>query len=51
MGGKWINIIAILLLQKPAIKVLKDYEDQKAMGIDPVFDPEELGIKNRSVWK
>ncbi|ADR19760.1 alanine/glycine:cation symporter family protein [Calditerrivibrio nitroreducens] len=47
----WINIIAILLLQKPAIKVLKDYEDQKAMGIDPVFDPEKLGIKNSSAWK
>ncbi len=33
----WLNIIAILLLQKTAFTCLKDYEAQQAQGIDPVF--------------
>ena len=36
----WVNIIAILLLQKPALVALKDYEKQKKEGKDPVFDPD-----------
>ena len=46
----WLNIGAILLLQKPAFACLKDYEAQKAMGLDPVFHPEKLGIKNADYW-
>jgi AGCS family alanine or glycine:cation symporter len=46
----WLNIIAILILQKPALLCLKDYEAQKAAGRDPVFDPGTLGIKNASLW-
>ena len=46
----WLNIIAILILQKPAIQALKDYEAQKKAGKDPTFDPEALGIKNASLW-
>jgi AGCS family alanine or glycine:cation symporter len=46
----WLNIIAILLLQKPAIQALKDYEAQKKAGRDPVFDPDALGIKNATLW-
>jgi AGCS family alanine or glycine:cation symporter len=46
----WLNIIAILILQKPAILALKDYEAQKKAGRDPVFDPEALGIKNATFW-
>lgn len=48
----WLNIIAIILLQKPAIKILRDYERQTKTGIkEPVFDPEKLGIKNAELWK
>lgn len=47
----WLNIIAILLLTKPALKVLKDYEAQKKEGKDPVFDPVKLGIKNAEFWE
>ncbi|GGE68349.1 alanine/glycine:cation symporter family protein [Priestia taiwanensis] len=47
----WINIIAILLLQKPALIALKDYEKQKKEGKDPIFKPEELGIKNADFWE
>lgn len=46
----WLNLIAILLLAKPALKTLKDYENQKKQGLDPVFDPEALGIKNADYW-
>ncbi|WP_333473056.1 alanine:cation symporter family protein [Crassaminicella thermophila] len=46
----WLNIIAIILLTKPGVATLKDYEEQKAKGIDPVFDPRKLGIKNAELW-
>lgn len=46
----WLNLIAILILAKPALQTLKDYEDQKAKGLDPVFDPTKLGIKNADYW-
>ena len=46
----WLNIIAIIIIQKPALKALKDYEMQKAQGKDPQFDPEALGIENADFW-
>jgi AGCS family alanine or glycine:cation symporter len=46
----WLNIIAILILQKPAMQALKDYESQKQAGRDPQFDPDALGIKNATLW-
>lgn len=46
----WLNIIAILFLQVPALKCLKDYSAQKAAGKDPQFDPEALGIQNAEFW-
>ncbi|MGH8241320.1 MAG: alanine/glycine:cation symporter family protein, partial [Steroidobacteraceae bacterium] len=45
-----LNIIAILLLQKPALLALEDYEAQKRLGKDPVFDPQKLGIANAQLW-
>ncbi|MDC7288892.1 alanine:cation symporter family protein [Blautia schinkii] len=46
-----VNIIAILLLGGTAVKILKDYSAQRAKGNDPVFRPDELGIKNTTCWK
>ena len=46
----WFNIIAILLLQKPALAALKDYEKQKKEGKDPVFIPEDIGVTNAHIW-
>ncbi|CAG0906570.1 unnamed protein product [Cyprideis torosa] len=46
----WLNIIAILLLTKPGLATLRDYEEQKKKGLDPVFEPEKLGIKNAEIW-
>lgn len=47
----WLNIVAILILQKPALIALKDYEAQKRAGLDPQFDPDKLGIRNADFWK
>lgn len=46
----WFNIIAIILLQKPALKALLDYEKQKKQGIDPIFIPEDIGVTNAHIW-
>jgi len=46
----WLNIIAIVILAKPALLALKDFEEQKKQGLNPVFDPEKLGIKNADYW-
>ena len=47
----WLNIVAILILQKPALACLKDYEEQRKAGLNPIFDPDKLGIKNADLWK
>lgn len=46
----WLNIIAIILLRKPALKVLKDYEKQRKAGKDPVFKAEDAGISHTDQW-
>lgn len=46
----WLNIVAILLLRKPAIKAFNDYQRQRKAGIDPVFNAKALGIKNTDQW-
>lgn len=47
----WLNIIAILILQKPALLALRDYEAQKKAGKEPGFDPDALGIRNALFWQ
>lgn len=47
----WLNIVAILLLQKPALLALRDYERQKKAGLEPTFDPDALGIRNADFWR
>lgn len=46
----WFNVIAIILLTKPGIATLKDYEAQKKMGLDPIFVPERIGVKGAELW-
>ena len=49
----WLNFIAIFLLRKPALAILKDYEKQKKAGIeDPIYTPNECDypVKNVSIW-
>jgi AGCS family alanine or glycine:cation symporter len=47
----WLNIVAILLLHKPALAALRDYERQRRLGVEPVFDPDALGIRNADYWR
>ncbi|MBQ8148048.1 MAG: alanine:cation symporter family protein [Lachnospiraceae bacterium] len=44
-----VNIIAIFLLGKIALKVLKNYEEQKKQGKNPVFYEDEVGLTG-TVW-
>ena len=44
-----VNIIAIVLLSKVAIKVLKNYEQKKKTGENPVFYEDEVGLTG-TVW-
>ncbi|MGB5166097.1 MAG: alanine/glycine:cation symporter family protein [Woeseiaceae bacterium] len=50
----WLNIVGILILffmGSPALKALKDYEQQRQAGVTKyTFDPEKLGIKNADFW-
>jgi len=48
----WLNIIAIILLRKVALKVFYDFEQQYRSGIkDPIFRADKLGIENTDFWK
>lgn len=47
----WINLIALLLLFKPALTALKDYEEQLKQGKDPEFNSSKHGIKNADFWE
>jgi AGCS family alanine or glycine:cation symporter len=46
----WLNLIAILLLAKTGLKVLRDYEAQVKAGTPLCFDPVKLGIPNTVCW-
>ncbi len=50
----WLNIIGIIIIffmAKPAIKALKDYEEQQKAGVEKYTgDPVKLGIKNADLW-
>jgi len=47
----WLNIIAILILQRPALRALRDYERQRRAGLDPVFDPDDAGVPDADFWR
>lgn len=48
----WVNTFSILLLTPQVIKIVRDYEKQKKAGLDPLFDPETVGIKDEAnVWE
>lgn len=46
----WLNLAAILILQKPALLALRDYEAQRRGNLEPRFDPARLGIRNAQLW-
>ncbi|WP_100333382.1 alanine/glycine:cation symporter family protein [Bacillus alkalisoli] len=46
-----INLVGLALLGSVAIKVLKDYQEQRKLGLNPTFNPLKLGIKNTEAWE
>ena len=47
----WVNTFGILLLTPKVIAIVKDYEKQKNLGLDPLFDPATVGIEDEeNVW-
>ena len=43
-----LNIPAILLLTRPAVAAMRDYERQRKAGQDPVFHAEDIGLKGKT---
>ncbi|MFO7733531.1 MAG: alanine/glycine:cation symporter family protein [Candidatus Aminicenantes bacterium] len=46
----WLNVVAILILGKVGLAVLKDYEARKKAGGAMEFDPDKLGIRKAELW-
>lgn len=46
----WFNMIAILLLSPVVVKVIRDFDRQRKAGLDPIFEPDTLGIDNAGWW-
>ena len=46
----WINLVAILLLWRPLMRCLRDYERQLRQKKTPVFEAEQAGVKGTDVW-
>jgi len=50
-GIAWVNLIGLLFLVKPVMIAMSDFQKQRSMGLDPVFDPDDCGIKDAGLWK
>ena len=46
----WLNLPVLALMAPKSFRILKDYENQKKQGLDPVFVPEKLGLNNCELW-
>lgn len=47
----WVNLISVMLLIPVVRKIVRDYDRQRALGIDPTFNPRELGITGAEWWE
>ena len=43
-----VNIPVIIILAKPAVDALKDYQKQRAEGKDPVFKAADINLKEKT---
>ena len=46
-----INVPVILILAKPAVQALKDYENQRKAGKEPTYNAEQNGITGTDFWR
>ncbi|MBR0596435.1 alanine/glycine:cation symporter family protein [Sinanaerobacter chloroacetimidivorans] len=47
----WVTLLTLLYFVPTTLIIFKDYYEQKAQGIDPVFRPSRYGIKNAELWE
>lgn len=47
----WINMVCLLFLIKPVLAALRDYDNQRRLGRDPVFDPRTAGVTGADYWE
>lgn len=47
----WMNMVSVLLLTPVVRKVIRDYDRQRKLGIDPVFEPRALEIRGADWWE
>ncbi|MFI6579466.1 alanine/glycine:cation symporter family protein [Nocardiopsis sp. NPDC050513] len=46
----WVNMVCLVLLLRPALRTLRDFDAQRRAGLDPQFDPEAVGIAGADYW-
>ena len=46
----WVTLIAVIFMFPIVRKVWNDYEKQFKDGKDPIFRPDNCGIKNADLW-
>ncbi|MGW1681551.1 alanine/glycine:cation symporter family protein [Saccharopolyspora sp. NPDC002376] len=46
----WVNMLCLLLLTKPALRALRDFDAQRRRGQDPTFDPASIGLTDLECW-
>lgn len=44
-------VIAVVCMLPLAMKLLKDFESQQKLGLDPVFDPDKFNIPGTELWR
>jgi len=47
----WLNMIAIILLHNKVLKLMKDYNQQRKEGKDPVFNNTSTNFSDVSIWE
>lgn len=47
----WLNLPVLAIMAPKSFRLLKDYERQKKMGLDPVFEPADCNIEQADLWK
>ncbi len=46
----WLNLPILAIMAPKSFRILKDYERQKKLGLDPVFEPADCGIDSADLW-
>lgn len=46
----WLNMASVLLLTPIIRKIVRDYDRQRKLGLDPTFDPLALDIQGADYW-